>query len=88
MIIMNRGMVSEKIPVLVCTDAGRDVDDIKAITYLAGHNAAEIAGMVTTHMIPDRRAFIARAVLDNLGCPGVPIGTGSVFPLGKEDAVW
>lgn len=72
-------------PVLVYTDDGRDVDDIEAITYLQGCSDAEIIGLVTTHMIPDKRARIARAVMDNLGNYNVPIGVGSVYPIGKED---
>jgi len=74
-----------KIPVLIYTDDGRDVDDIEAITYLAGSPNIDIVGIVTTHMIPDRRALIARAVLDNLGKTSIPIGVGSTFPIGEED---
>ena len=75
------------IPVLIYTDAGRDVDDVEAITYLVGSPNVEIVGVVTTHMIPDRRAFIARTVLDNLGKTDVPIGVGSIFPIGKDEEV-
>jgi inosine-uridine nucleoside N-ribohydrolase len=75
----------EKTPVLIYSDDGRDVDDIEAITYLAGSPNIEIAGIVTTHMIPDRRAMIARAVLNGLGKNDVPIGVGSIFTTGKED---
>jgi inosine-uridine nucleoside N-ribohydrolase len=76
---------SASVPVLVLTDDGRDVDDIEALTYFAGAGNTEFAGIVTTHMIPDRRANIARAVMSNLGYDDVPIGVGSIFPLGKED---
>lgn len=76
---------AEKIPVLVYSDDGRDVDDIEAITYLAGSPNVEIVGVVATHMIPDRRAMIARAVLNGLGKTGVPVGVGSIFTTGKED---
>ena len=74
----------ETIPVLSITDDGRDVDDVEALVYFAGQENVQLAGIVTTHMIPDRRAFIARAIMNNLGVP-VPIGVGSVYPLGKED---
>lgn len=77
--------VRETTPVFVYTDDGRDVDDIEAITYLAGCDNVEIVGVTTTHMIPDRRAMIVRAVLNNLGLSHVPIGVGSIFPIGKED---
>jgi inosine-uridine nucleoside N-ribohydrolase len=73
------------IPVLAYTDDGRDVDDIEALVYLAGHSAVDLVGVVTTHMIPDRRAFIVRKILDHLGVHEVPIGVGSIFPIGKED---
>ncbi len=75
----------QKKPVLVYTDDGRDVDDIEAIAYLTGHPNIDIVGIVTTHMIPDRRATIARALMNSFGIQDVPIGVGSVFPIGKED---
>lgn len=74
-----------KKPVLVYTDDGRDVDDIEAITYLQGSTNSYIAGIVTTHMMPDRRAMIARAIMNSFNEPDIPIGVGSIFPLGKED---
>ena len=82
---MTQEATHETKPVLIYTDDGRDVDDIEAIAYLAGCPNIEIVGLVTTHMIPDRRALIARAVLNNLGKFNVPIGVGSVFPMDKED---
>jgi inosine-uridine nucleoside N-ribohydrolase len=75
----------EAAPTLVLTDIGRDVDDVEALAYLAGHPRTEIAAVATTHMIPDRRAMIARAVLTYLGSPNMPIGVGSVYPWGQED---
>lgn len=75
----------EKIPVLTLTDDGRDVDDIEAIAYLQGSPSTYIAGIVTTHMIPDRRARIAREMMNHFHEFEVPIGVGSVFPIGKED---
>jgi len=73
-------------PVLIYTDDGRDVDDIEAISYLVGCKDVDIVGIVTTHMIPDRRAMIVRQIMDHFGRRDVPIGVGSVFPIGKEDA--
>lgn len=77
--------IPEKEHVLVYTDDGRDVDDIEALVYLAGCPEVQIEAVVTTHMIPDRRAMIARSVLDNLGVYNIPVGVGSIYPLGKED---
>lgn len=71
-------------PVLVITDDGRDVDDVTALAYLVGAGV-NIAGIVTTHMIPDRRALIAREYMNHLDMPDVPIGVGSIFPMSKED---
>ncbi len=68
-------------------DIARDVDDAVALTYMAGHPNAKIVSLVTTHAIPDRRAFIAKAFLEALNIPDVPIGVGSIFPLGQEDAM-
>lgn len=75
----------EPTPVLVYTDIGRDVDDAEALTYLIGSENTETVGIATTHMIPDRRAMIARALLSHMGEPDIPIGVGSIFPIGKED---
>ena len=74
-------------PVLVYTDIGRDVDDLEALTYLAGSPQIEIVGVVTTYMIPKVRAQIARAVLDSFDLSRVPVGIGSVFPLGSKGSV-
>jgi inosine-uridine nucleoside N-ribohydrolase len=76
----------EKIPVFVYTDDGRDVDDIEALAWLIDAENTEVVGVATTHMIPDRRAMIARALLMHMGEPDTPIGVGSIFPVGKEDA--
>jgi len=75
----------ERTPVFVYTDDGRDVDDMEALAYLVGSENTEVVGVATTHMIPDRRAMIARAFLSHMGHPDIPIGAGSIFPLGKED---
>ncbi len=76
-----------KIPVLVYTDIGRDVDDVLAICYMAGNPLIEIVGVVTTHMIPDRRAMIARALLDSLRLESVPVGVGSIHTLDRDSEV-
>lgn len=77
--------LTDKIPVFGLTDDGRDVDDVEAFAYLEGAPEAFTAAIATTHMIPDRRAMIARAYMAHLGRPDVPIGVGSVFPIGKDD---
>jgi len=76
-----------KIPVLVYTDIGRDVDDALAICYMAGNPLIEIVGVVTTHMIPDRRAMIARVLLDSLRLESVPVGVGSIHTLDRDSEV-
>ncbi|HEY4963853.1 MAG TPA: nucleoside hydrolase [Candidatus Saccharimonadales bacterium] len=78
-------IAAERTPVLVYTDLGRDVDDAEALAYLTGSDNTEVVGIVTTHTIPDRRATIARAFMAHLEQPEVPIGVGSIFPIGMED---
>lgn len=75
----------DKVPVLVYTDLGRDVDDLEAIAYIAGSDSLKPVAIATTSMIPKRRGQIARAVLDSLGYSEVPVGIGSVHPLSGED---
>ncbi len=76
---------SEPIPVLVLTDLGGDVDDVEALAYLAGAPESQVVGIATTHMIPEKRAKIARAFMTELGQPEVPVGVGSVFPLHRDE---
>lgn len=75
---------NHKTPILIYTDLGTDVDDALAITYVQGSQALDLVGIVTTHMIPDRRAMIAKAMMDSFGQSKVPISAGSIFSLGRE----
>lgn len=77
----------KKKKVLIVTDDGRDVDDIEAIVYLLGRKDVEIVGFIATHMIPDKRARILRLMMLHFGKKNMPIGVGSVFPIGKEDVI-
>ena len=75
----------DKTPVLICTDIGRDVDDLEAMTYIAGSPNLEPVAVVTSNMISQKRGQIAKAVMNSLGYQNVPIGVGSTFPIENED---
>jgi inosine-uridine nucleoside N-ribohydrolase len=73
-------------PVAVVTDCGRDVDDLCGLAYAVGSSRLNIACIATSHMIPDRRAMVARAFMQNFGLHTVRIGVGSIWPLNQADA--
>jgi len=51
-----QGSKEDKIPVLIFTDFGRDVDDAEAFAYLAMNPNIELAGVVCNSYIPENRA--------------------------------
>ena len=67
-------------PIIVVTDVGRDVDDEYCLVLLSAlkrmHLLNPIA-IISTLAPQEKRAHLARGVLDSLGMPGVPVGVGS-----------
>lgn len=69
----------KKIPVLVLTDFGRDIDDAEAFAYLATNPAIELTGAVCNSYIPEVRARSLGLFL-RLFHQEIPIATGAAFP--------
>ena len=50
----------ERIPVLLDTDIGSDIDDAVALAYLLRQPACELLGITTVSGEPERRASLSR----------------------------
>ena len=72
-------------PVLFITDIWRDVDDALALTYLAWEKDLSLAWIITTKMIPEKRAVISRLMCDLLWMKDIPIWVWSIYPMTNED---
>lgn len=66
----------ERIPVLLDTDPGNDIDDALAIGYLLGQPRCELLGITTVTGDVVKRAAIADVVCRVSGRPEVPIFAG------------
>jgi purine nucleosidase len=71
----------EKIPVLLDTDIGSDIDDAVALAYLLKQPRCDLLGITTVTGEPDRRAMLADAVCRAAGRADVPIHVGTEPPL-------
>ncbi|MCW3100893.1 MAG: Inosine-uridine nucleoside N-ribohydrolase [Chthonomonadaceae bacterium] len=71
----------ERMPVLLDTDIGSDIDDAVALAYLLRQPACELLGITTVSGEPERRASLADAVCQAGGHPDVPIHVGVANPL-------
>jgi purine nucleosidase len=71
----------DRIPILLDTDIGSDIDDAVALAYLLRQPACELLGITTVSGEPARRASLADAVCQAGGRTGVPIHVGVENPL-------
>src|SRR5947209_13445170 len=70
-----------RIPVLLDTDIGSDIDDALCLAYLLRQPWCELIGITTVSGEPERRAMLADAVCRAEGRSGIPIHSGSPLPL-------
>ena len=73
------------IPVALDTDIGGDVDDVVALAFCALHPGIDLRCVTTVNGDTDRRARLARALLDLLGRHDVPVGAGASVGLDGRD---
>jgi len=71
----------EKIPILLDTDPGSDIDDAIAISYLLRQPRCELLGITTVSGDVNKRAGIADALCRAAGRHDVPIHAGASMPL-------
>ena len=67
---------TEKIPVLLDTDIGSDIDDAICLSYLLRQPRCELLGITTVSGKPQERAALAEAVCRAAGHKDVPIHSG------------
>jgi len=67
---------SNKIPVILDTDIGSDIDDAICLSYLLRQPRCELVGITTVSGMPRERAALADAVCRAAGRKDVPIHSG------------
>lgn len=73
--------VNERIPVLLDTDIGSDIDDALCLAYLLRQPRCELVGITTVSGEPQRRAMLADATCQAGGRTDIPIHSGTEAPL-------
>jgi purine nucleosidase len=71
----------DKIPILLDTDIGSDIDDAVALAYLLRQPRCELLGITTVAGEPEKRAALADAICQAAGRPDVPIHVGLPSPM-------
>jgi purine nucleosidase len=71
----------EKVPIILDTDIGSDIDDAVALAYLLRQPRCELLGITTVTGEADLRASLADAVCRTVGCTDIPIHVGVEAPL-------
>ncbi len=74
-------MVSDRIPVLLDTDIGSDIDDALALAYLLCEPRCELLGVTTVTGEPERRAEMVSAMCRHAGRDDIPIHVGLSAPM-------
>lgn len=69
----------ERIPIVLDTDIGDDIDDVWALAVCAKHPAIQLVGVTTVGAHAQIRAAIARSVLKRAGRQDVPVVAGTEF---------
>ncbi len=73
--------MSERIPVLLDTDIGSDIDDAVCLAYLLAEPRCELVGITTVSGEPKRRAMLADAICRAAGREDVPVRSGCDVPI-------
>lgn len=70
-----------RIPVLLDTDIGSDIDDAVCLAYLLKQPRCELLGVTTVTGEPEKRAMLASAICKAAGRDDIPIRSGSADPI-------
>ncbi len=73
--------MSERIPVLLDTDIGSDIDDAVCLAYLLAQPRCELLGITTVSGQPLKRAMLADAICRAAGRSNVPVHSGCSQPV-------
>jgi purine nucleosidase len=74
-------MSADRVPILLDTDIGSNVDDALALAYLVRQPRCELLGVTTVAGEPEVRARLVSAMCEAFGRPEVPIRSGLAHPL-------
>jgi inosine-uridine nucleoside N-ribohydrolase len=84
-----RAAEAEKIPILLDTDIGSDVDDAFALTLILDSPEFDLLGVTTVSGDTVARARLAAKMLDVAGRPDIPVAAGEPGkPLPIEQSQW
>jgi purine nucleosidase len=71
----------EKIPIILDTDIGSDIDDAVALAYLLKQERCDLLGITTVTGEPEWRASLADAICKAGGRNDIPVHVGAEMPL-------
>lgn len=71
---------TQRVPILLDTDIGSDIDDALSLIYLLAQPRCELVGITTVTGEPERRAMLADAICLAAGRANIPIHAGSALP--------
>lgn len=78
----------DRVPVIVDTDIGTDVDDIVALGVLLRAPTIDLRAITTVYVNAALRARIVKTVLAVAGRPALPVGCGADKPLLNRDPLF
>jgi inosine-uridine nucleoside N-ribohydrolase len=71
---------AEKVPVLIDTDIGSDIDDAFALALAVAAPEIDLVGVTTVGSAPDDRAWLVCRFLTQVGAKNVPVALGDAPP--------
>lgn len=77
-----------RVPVILDTDIGTDVDDAYALVLCATHKKIDLLGVVTWNAKPEVRSAIAKKLLVLAGRDDVPVASGRSKARDGHDPFW
>lgn len=78
----------QRLPVILDTDIGTDVDDVVALAELLRADTVDLLAVTTVYVDAALRARLVRAVLRAAGRAAIPIGVGADQPLLRRDPLY
>jgi purine nucleosidase len=78
----------DRIPVLLDTDIGSNVDDLLALLFTLGSTKLDLVGVTTVYGDTRLRARVASSVLEWAGHTDAPVGFGIEAPLSGKRVFW
>lgn len=77
-----------RIPLLLDTDIGSNVDDLLALLFALGSEKLDLRGITTVYGDTKLRAKVASATLALAGRSDIPVGYGIGAPLSGKEVFW